>query len=139
MGAASSNSRWVILKQYRSSRPEVLGKGVLKICSKFKWEHPCRRAISKLYWNRTSRWVFSCKSTAFFQNTVYSEHIWRAASYSTNNFTHFKLSVPFNFNQCSKYFLIQILSAKFSIHSLFYIWPFSNTNEKIIENILKLI
>ena len=31
----------------RSSRPEVfLGKGVLKICSKFTEEHPCRSEIS---------------------------------------------------------------------------------------------
>ena len=31
----------------RSSRPEVfLGKAVLKICSKFSGEHPCRSAIS---------------------------------------------------------------------------------------------
>ena len=31
----------------RSSPPEVfLGKGVLKICSKFTGEHPCRSAIS---------------------------------------------------------------------------------------------
>ena len=31
----------------RSSRPEeFLGKGVLKICSKFKGEHPCRSVIS---------------------------------------------------------------------------------------------
>ena len=31
----------------RSSRPEVLlGKSVLKICSKFTGEHPCRSAIS---------------------------------------------------------------------------------------------
>ena len=32
---------------FRSSPPEVfLGKGVLKICSKFIGEHPCRSAIS---------------------------------------------------------------------------------------------
>ena len=32
---------------FRSSRPEVfLGKGVLKICSRFKGEHPCRIVIS---------------------------------------------------------------------------------------------
>ena len=31
----------------RSSHPEVfLGKGVLKICSKFTGEHPCRSGIS---------------------------------------------------------------------------------------------
>ena len=30
----------------RSSHPEVfLGKGVLKICSKFTGEHPCQRAV----------------------------------------------------------------------------------------------
>ena len=33
--------------QYRSSPPEAfLGKGALKICSKFTGEHPCRIAIS---------------------------------------------------------------------------------------------
>ena len=32
---------------YRSSHPEVfLGKGVLKTCSKFTGEHPCRSVIS---------------------------------------------------------------------------------------------
>ena len=35
-----------ILQTFRSSRPEVfLGKGVLKICSRFTGEHPCRSAI----------------------------------------------------------------------------------------------
>ena len=36
-----------ILSNVRSSHPEVfLGKGVLKICSKFTGEHPCRSVIS---------------------------------------------------------------------------------------------
>ena len=36
-----------LTKIYRSSRPEVLlGKGALKICSKFTWDHQCRSAIS---------------------------------------------------------------------------------------------
>ena len=44
----------------RSSRPEVLlGKGVLKICSKFTGEHPCQSAISE--------WVFSCKFATYFE------------------------------------------------------------------------
>ena len=35
------------IASYRSSHPEVfLGKGVLKICSKFTREHPCQSAIS---------------------------------------------------------------------------------------------
>ena len=36
-----------IIQHSRSSHPEVfLEKGVLKICSKFTGEHPCRSAIS---------------------------------------------------------------------------------------------
>ena len=49
----------------RSRRPEMfLGKGDLKICSKFTGEHPCRSVISiKLLKN-----IFSL------------EHLWTAAS-----------------------------------------------------------
>ena len=39
----------VIVQRYRSSRPEVfLEKCVLKICSIFTGEHPCRSAISSM-------------------------------------------------------------------------------------------
>ena len=38
-----------------------LGKGVLKICSKFTGEHPCRSVISA--------WVFSCKLAAWNYKT----------------------------------------------------------------------
>ena len=32
---------------YRTSPPEVLlGKGVLKTCNKFAWEHQCRSSVS---------------------------------------------------------------------------------------------
>ena len=58
---ADLRSRYFILfksynryyKKTRTSHPEVfLGKGVLKICSKFTGEHPCRSAISiKLLFN----------------------------------------------------------------------------------------
>ena len=50
----------------RSSHPEVfLGKGVLKICSKFTGEHPCQSAISivNLYCN--------CKFAAYFQSIFF--------------------------------------------------------------------
>ena len=37
----------ILRSMLRSTRPEVfLGKNVLKICSKFTVEHPCRSAIS---------------------------------------------------------------------------------------------
>ena len=34
----------------------------------------------KLYWNRTSAWVLSCKFSAYFQNTFSSENFWTTAS-----------------------------------------------------------
>ena len=34
----------------------------------------------QLYWNHTTARVFACKFTAYFQNTISQEHIWRAAS-----------------------------------------------------------
>ena len=40
----------------------------LKICCKFRGEHPCRSTIS-IKWNHTSTWVFSCKYSAYFQNS----------------------------------------------------------------------
>ena len=43
--------------------------GVLKICSKFTGEHPCRNVIST--------WVLSYKFAAFLQNNFSSEHLWR--------------------------------------------------------------
>ena len=53
----------------RSNQSEVfLGKGVLKIYSKFTGENPYRSA-KQLYWHHSSAWVFSCKFAAYFQNT----------------------------------------------------------------------
>ena len=68
----------------RSSHPEVFSrKGVLKKCSRFTGEHPCRSAISiKLLY--TSVWVFSRKFAAYFQNTFLQEHLWMAASVRRN-------------------------------------------------------
>ena len=39
--------KWVnLLLSFRSSTSELSGEGVLKTCSKFTGEHPCRSAIS---------------------------------------------------------------------------------------------
>ena len=63
--AAFSRTQWVLLQKLPSEL--FLGKGVLKICSKFTGEHPCHSAIliMQLYWNRTSAWVLSCKFAAY--------------------------------------------------------------------------
>ena len=80
-----SNYRTIPASQYfasfRSSHADVfLGKGFLKICSKFTGEHPCRSVISIKLLIHTSAWVFSCKFAAYFQNTFSYEHLWVAAS-----------------------------------------------------------
>ena len=43
-----------------------LAKGVLRICSKFTGEQPCRSA-KQLYWNHSLAWVFSCKLLHIFR------------------------------------------------------------------------
>ena len=69
----------------RSSRPEVfLRKGVLKICSKFTGEHPCRTAISiKLLCNLFKSYFGMCvllHICCIFQNNFSKEDLWIAAS-----------------------------------------------------------
>ena len=65
----------------RSSPQEVFF--VLKICSKFTGEHPCRSVISiKLQSNfeiHSSARVFSYKFASYFKNTFSKEHFWQAA------------------------------------------------------------
>ena len=62
-----------VIAKTRSSRPEVfLGKGVLKLSSKFTGEHPCQSIILvyfQLYWNHSFAWLFSCEFVVYFQNT----------------------------------------------------------------------
>ena len=54
---------------FRGSRPGMfLGKGILKICSKFTGEHPCRSAISVTFTpflKNTFGWLLLC-----FQNRL---------------------------------------------------------------------
>ena len=73
--------------KHRSSHPEVfLEKGVLKICSKFTGEHPCRSAISiKLQSKATLlkshlSLAVSCKFAVYFQNTFG----WLLLDYTSN-------------------------------------------------------
>ena len=67
--------RYCISSDHSSSASEVfLEKGVLKICSKFTGEHPCRSVKC------TSAWVFSCKFAAYFQNIFFLKHFWRTVS-----------------------------------------------------------
>ena len=69
---------------FRSSRPEVfLGKGVLKICSKFTGEHPCRSAISiKLQSNfvEITLWHECSPVNLLHIFRTRLEHLWMAAS-----------------------------------------------------------
>ena len=76
----SASVKNILLILSRSTFLEVfLGKGVLKICSKFTWENPGGNVISikllfkvafRLYWDRTSAGVFSCKFAAYVQFSI---------------------------------------------------------------------
>ena len=84
-GDVTSHSPFIQI--FRSSHPEVfLEKGVLKICSKFTGEHPCRNVISiKLESKATllkSHFGMGvlCKFATCFQNTISQEHVLVAAS-----------------------------------------------------------
>ena len=68
-----------------------VGKGVLKICSKFTWELPCRSAISiKLLCNFLEIILrHGCSPVnyaAYFQNAFSWEHLWVAASVYSYNY-----------------------------------------------------
>ena len=57
-----------------------LGKGGLKIYEVNLQENTYgkvsfNKVAKQLYWNHTSAWVFSCKFTAYFQNTFFTEHL----------------------------------------------------------------
>ena len=55
----------------------------------------------QLYWNRTLAWMFSCKFTAYYQNTFLQVHLWGAASVHVNYMqNYFQL---FSGNCFSKY------------------------------------
>ena len=58
----------------------ILGKGVLKICSKFTGEHPCQSVISMQFsWYHFSTEVYSCKFAACCQNIISYGHLSWAA------------------------------------------------------------
>ena len=43
-----------------------------------KWDF--NKVAKQLYWNHTLAWVFSCKFTAYFQNSFFLKHLWVTAS-----------------------------------------------------------
>ena len=75
-----------MLNKYSTSPPEVfLGKGVLKICSTFIGEYPCRSVILiKLQSNFTEITLRLGSSPVnllhIFQYTFLYEHLWRVGS-----------------------------------------------------------
>ena len=43
-------------------------------------ERDFHKVVKQLYWNHNLACVFSCKFAAYFQNTFFQDHAWRAAS-----------------------------------------------------------
>ena len=90
------------MKIFRSSRPEVfLGKSILKICSKFSGEHPCRGAISIKLLRNFMKWHFGMGdflyiccifSEHLFQGTPLNGCIWILSNWSIKSLLSFILS-----------------------------------------------
>ena len=45
-----------------------------------KWNSHVKNQNQQLYWNHTLTWVFSCKFSAYFRNTISYEDLWTANS-----------------------------------------------------------
>ena len=66
-------SRSVLRKRYSENMPQIYGRTPMPL-----WDF--NKVAKQLYWNHTSKWVFSSKFAAYFQNTFSEEHLWMAAS-----------------------------------------------------------
>ena len=69
------SSRGVLKKRFSENMQQIYRGTPMPKCD-------FNNAAKKLYWNRTSAWVFSCKFAAYFPNTFSWEHLWVAASES---------------------------------------------------------
>ena len=117
----------------RSSRPELfLGKS-------------CKVA-KQLCWNHTLVWMFFCKFTAYFQNTLSYEYLWTAASikyyysYDTSfSWLWYQANLAFSMLHMQlkglevKTFQHLILPEILSVEYLQ--WKFVHTNQTCIEGI----
>ena len=105
MKASMNLFRLLFFSQFRSSPPEeFLRKGVLKICSKFTGQHPCRSAISIKLLSMFSENLFlrtaldGCFCILEFPSCCYSCHtfVLPVISYNAGNFFSQHSLTPFS-------------------------------------------
>ena len=73
----------------------------------------------QLYWNHTSVWVFSCKCAAYFLNTFYQEHLWKAASGYTLSSSMYSKHLSSDHILIVNFFIYLIELSKFIWHGSF--------------------
>ena len=66
-------SRGVLRKRCSENMQRIYRKTLMLKCD-------FNKVTKQLYWTHTSAWVFSCKFAAYFQQNLFLEHLWRAAS-----------------------------------------------------------
>ena len=79
-----------ILDNFLSKLPPNKWLQTKQILEIFRSSHP---NAMQLYWNRTSAWVFSCKFSAYFQNSFDLEHLWVAVSGCSSYINHQKNTI----------------------------------------------
>ena len=65
--------RGILLKRYSENAQQIYKRTPMPKCN-------FNKVALQLYWNHTSAWMFSCKFSAYFQNTFSQEHHWMPAS-----------------------------------------------------------
>ena len=92
---------------FRSSLPEVfLGKSLLKICSKFTGEHPCRKAIS------TKLQSFIKIALRHGSSLVNLMHIFRTPFRKNTCFCFFTLPIAQNTNNVKQFSQVFVFYGK---------------------------
>ena len=71
---------WAEAAFQRCSYEEVFWKYTANLQENTTPKCDFNKAAKQLYWIHILAWVFSCKFTAYFQNTFSYEHLWTAAS-----------------------------------------------------------
>ena len=99
-----------IFPKTRDSPPEMfLGKGVLKICSKFTGEHPCQSVISiKLCSRGSTVNLLHIFRTSFYKNTYRGLLLKNCAGVKFSLFINLKLSN--SWKDISKHLIISEMS-----------------------------
>ena len=77
-----------------------------------KQKNELSKFANQLYWNQISAWVFSCKYSAYLQESCFDEYLWETASanFHSTCFPYFSIRIRVKFRLLLIYFwLVHVL------------------------------